>query len=191
MLNFLKNGIGKILALFFANPDKEYYLREIGKHLKKEPGVFQYSINKLIKQGILLDEYRANLRYFKLNKKYPLYEELQRMVSKTLGMEAKLKTLTDNLPKIECAFVFGSVAKNTDTNNSDIDLFLAGDADQNYLTEKINELERELCREINYHVYSQQEIAEKLRANNDFLIRIFSEPKLPLKGNPDEYTAIH
>lgn len=191
MLDFLRNGAGQILTLFFADPEKEYYLREIGKHLAKEPGTFQRSIDKLVQEGILLSENRANLRYFRLNKNYPLYEELKRIISKTFGIEAKLKKLVDNLTEVECAFIFGSVAKNEEYSGSDIDLLLIGSADQDYLTNRINELETELCREINYHVYGKQELIEKLRSKNEFLTRVFSEPKLILKGNVDEFTTTY
>ena len=34
-----------VLSIFFANPDKTFYLRELGRMLKKEPGVFQKDIN--------------------------------------------------------------------------------------------------------------------------------------------------
>ena len=55
MLSFLKNGTGKILNLFFQDPDKEYYFREIAKILGKEPGFFQKSLENLVNEGILLD----------------------------------------------------------------------------------------------------------------------------------------
>ncbi len=188
MLNFLRNGTGKILKLFFQDPEKEYYLREIGKHLGQEPGFFQKCLENLVNEGILLDEYRANLRYFRLNKEYPLYEEIKKMVSKTLGIEVRLKELADLLDNVECAFVFGSVAKNAENGMSDIDLMLIGKVDQDKLIKKINELEDELGREINYHIYYKGEIVQKLNQKNDFIVKVFEEPKILLKGNPNEYT---
>lgn len=188
MLKFTKNSKGKILELFFQNPDKEYYLRELSKELGKEPGFFQYSIENLVKEGILKDERRANLRYFKLNKNYPLYHELKKIISKTLGIEAKLKKMVRSLTKIEYAFIFGSIAKNQEYAESDIDLMLIGAVDPDCLINKVNKVEKELKRQINYHVCDKQEIIEKIKKKNDFLIRIFNEPKIILKGNLDELT---
>ncbi len=65
MLKLLKNNQGKILNLFFKDSEKDYYLREIAKNLGKEPGVFQKAINNLVKEGILQDERKGNLRFFK------------------------------------------------------------------------------------------------------------------------------
>lgn len=188
MLSFLKNGTGKILKLFFQNPDKEYYLREIGEHLGQEPGFFQRSIENLVTEGILLDERRANLRYFKLNKNYPLYEEIKGIVSKTIGTEARLKEMINSLEGVEYAFIFGSFAKNTATGSSDIDLMLIGNVKQDKLLSIINEVVSSLAREVNYHIFDKDEVIKKIAEKNDFFVRIFSEPIISLKGNLDEFT---
>ncbi|MBU4331682.1 nucleotidyltransferase domain-containing protein [Patescibacteria group bacterium] len=190
MLNFLKNTKGEILNLFFKDPDKEYYLREIARNLGKEPGHFQAALNTLVKEGILKDERKGNLRFFRLNKDHPLYEEIKKIISKTIGIEAKIKALVDKFKKVEYAFIFGSIARGKEYGESDIDLMLIGQVDQNDLVEKANELEGELKREINYQIYSGREAADKLKEGNDFFVRIFNEPKIILKGNLNEFTEI-
>ena len=191
MLGFLKNSKGEILKLFFQDTDKEYYLREIGKQLNQEPGAFQSAIKNLVKEGILKDERRANLRFFRLNKDYPLYEEIKSIVSKTVGIEAKLKEMVENIDAISHAFIFGSIAKDQEYGGSDIDLMLIGeDIDQDDLINKINHNEEELAREINYHIYTEQEVIKKLEGKNDFLTKVFSGPKLSLKGDINEFRKI-
>lgn len=191
MLDFLKNGKGEILALFFNDSDKEYYLREIAKILGREPGYFQGYLNSLVEDGILVDEKVANLRYFKLNKNHPLYEELKKIISKTLGIENKLKMLTEQFDGIKYSFIFGSIAKNQESSGSDIDVMLIGEIDEDLLISKIDVLEEELKREINYHIYTEKDFKEKLKNNNDFLTKILEEPKIILKGSLDEFTRIN
>jgi len=191
MMNLLNKNQGQILNLFFKDPDKEYHLRGIARHLGKEPGYFQKAINNLVKAGILKDERKANLRFFKLNKGYPLYEEIKKIVSKTLGIEAKLKDLANSLKGIKCAFIFGSIAKGKEYSESDIDLMLIGEVDQDDLTKKVSQLENELNREINYHIISQQELVDKISNKNSFIGRILNEAKIILKGNLDEFTKIN
>jgi len=145
MLNFLKNNQGKILQIFFDDPQKEYYLREIAKILKKEPGHYQRYLDELVEDGILRDERRVKMRFFKLNKDYPLYEELKSMVSKTVGLEKQLKNLVNQL-SVSQAFIFGSFASGQEKAASDVDLLLIGGVDQDLLTAKISALEEELGR---------------------------------------------
>jgi len=187
MLNFLKKGDGEIINLFFKNPDKEYYFREIAKNLKKEPSHYQKYLDNLVEDKILLDERRGNMRFFRLNKAHPLYEEIKSIISKTTGVENELKELVDKLDNVECAFIFRSIAKGTENNNSDIDLMLIGNVNQDALITMISSIERKIAREINYHIYSSQEIIEKIKEKNNFISNIFLSPIIKLKGNPYDF----
>lgn len=188
MLNFLKSGGGEILKLFLRDPEKEYYFREIASILKKEPSHYQKYLDTLVNDGILLDKRRGNMRFFRLNKEHQLYEEIKSIVSKTIGLESELKSLIDKLDKVECAFIFGSIAKGTENSNSDVDLMLIGDVNQDSLTSALSLMEGKIAREINYHIYSSLEVHKKMKENNNFLSNIFSSPIIVLKGNPYAYT---
>lgn len=189
MLNFLKNGGGEILKFFFKDPGKEYYFREIAKNLNKEPSHYQKYLDNLVEDRILLDERRGNMRFFKLNKEHPLYEEIKSIVSKTIGLENELKELVDKLNNVECAFIFGSTAKGTENSNSDVDLMLIGDINQDALTTAISSVEGKIAREINYHIYNNQEIVRKIKEEDGFISNIFLSPIIKLKGNPYDFTG--
>ena len=188
MLDFIKNGKGEILNLFFKNPDGVYYLREIAKILNKEPAHYKRYLDALVEDDILQDERKGNLRLFKLNKNHPLYEELKKIISKTIGLEGQIKAIADSLVGIGAAFIFGSMAKGKENSHSDIDLMLIGSADQDKLIKAVSAAEEKLSREINYHVFTKDEILEKIRQKDSFFINIFSEPKIILKGNLNEFT---
>ena len=187
MFDFLKNGRGEILELFFKNSDREFYFREIAASLSKEPGAIQNYLNSLVEQNILRDERKGNMRFFKLNKNHPLYDDIKSIISKTVGLEYKLKELVSVLPKLEYAFIFGSIAKGKEYGDSDIDLLLIGEVDQNFLVEKISKLQSELSREINYQVYTKAEVVKKLAEKNEFFLNIFSEPIINLKGDLNDF----
>jgi len=190
MFDFLKNGRGEILELFFKNSDREFYFREIAASLNKEPGAIQNYLNSLVKQNILQDERKGNMRFFKLNKNHPIYEEIKSIISKTIGIEYKLKELVSVLSKVEYAFIFGSIAKGKEYGDSDIDLLLIGEVNQDFLVEKISKLQSELSREINYQIYTKDEVIKKLTERNEFFKNIFSEPIIHLKGDPDDFRKL-
>lgn len=190
MFDFLKNGRGEILKLFFKDSDREFYFREIAASLNKEPGAIQNYVNSLVEQGVLKDERKGNMRFFKLNKNHPIYEEIKSIVSKTVGIEYKLKKLVSALPKTEYAFIFGSIARGKEYGDSDIDLLLIGKVNQDFLTEKISKLQSELSREINYQIYTKDEVVKKLTEKNEFFINIFSEPIINLKGDAHDFSQL-
>lgn len=187
MLDFLKNGQGEILNIFFNNPDQEYYFRELAKILDKEPAYYQRQLNSLVDLGILQDERKGNMRFFKLNKDYYLFSELKSIISKTIGLEFNLKKLTDKLSGIEAAFIFGSMASGQENTNSDIDLLLIGQTNQDVLVKELSKLENKLSREINYHLISHSEIIKKIKNKDSFFINIFSSPLINLKGESYEF----
>ena len=87
---FSKNK-SALLKIFFTNPEQKFYIQEIGRILSKKPGEFQRELNNLEKEGILISEYSGNLRYFSVNKEYPLYDELKNIVFKQLELSGALK----------------------------------------------------------------------------------------------------
>lgn len=83
---YLSKNAAKLLKLFLGQPEEAFYIQQLGRILKKKPGVFQRTLYKMEKQGILKSEYKANARFFKINKGYPVYRELKSIVSKTGGI---------------------------------------------------------------------------------------------------------
>jgi predicted nucleotidyltransferase len=188
MLDFLKNSQGELLNLFFRDPEREFYLSEIGKTLNKPASYYQRYLDEYVTTGILLDERKGNLRFFHLNKKFPIYQELKSIISKTIGVEYQLNNLIKLLSELKCAFIFGSIAKHKENASSDIDLILIGPVNQDILINEIVRLELELGRDINYHIYEGNEVVEKIKKGNSFLVNIFTEPMIVLKGDPNEYS---
>jgi len=177
----------QFLIFYLKDPDKTLYLREIAKILEKEPRSIKTSLDALVKEGILKDERKANLRYFKLNKDHPVYEEIKKIISKTMGIENHLKKMIDSIPGVDYAFIFGSIVKNKEYSESDIDLMIIGtEIDQDNLIIKVTKVEEELKREINFHIYNKNEVIKQLKNDNDFLVRIFHEDKIILKGDLNE-----
>ncbi|MFA5114822.1 MAG: TolC family protein [Candidatus Omnitrophota bacterium] len=74
----------KLLKFFYDHPDREYYIQELGRLLGKKPGVFQRALNDLYDRRLLLSEYKANARFFKVNTSHPIYNELKSIISKSL-----------------------------------------------------------------------------------------------------------
>ncbi len=70
----------KILNLFLSHIDDRYYLRELERLLGESLSPLRRQLIKLTSMGILITEEEANLKYYKLNKKFEGLEELRRMV---------------------------------------------------------------------------------------------------------------
>ena len=188
-IKFTKNQ-ALILEIFFNDPEKSYYLRELARIIGKQPGVFQKDINGLVEKNILTSEKIANSRFFKLNKKYPLYDEIKSIFLKTSGVQGQLKNALKKIKNIKTAFIFGSFAKKSEDSFSDIDLMIIGNPDEDRLVEKTSKIEKKISREINYRIFSAADIKKRLEAKEVFLEEVLRGQKIFLIGKQDDLEKI-
>lgn len=172
-----------LFRLYFTNPDKAYYLRELERKINTPVSMIRKELTALEKEGLFTSYRKGNLRYYKLNKDYPLYAELKNIVSKTIGAEGLLKRSLSSIKNIDIAFIYGSYAQKKEKATSDIDLFIVGQIDENKLIGKINALEKKLNREINYSLYSKREFANKKTKDDPFLKDILKKKKILIVGD--------
>ncbi|MFA5275806.1 MAG: TolC family protein [Candidatus Omnitrophota bacterium] len=81
-MQFSKGAL-KLLKVFYAHPEQQFYIQELGRILKRKPGVFQRTLYNLQKEGVLSSYYKANARFFSVNKKYHFYREFKSIVRKS------------------------------------------------------------------------------------------------------------
>jgi len=66
----------EILVLFFQNPQKKYYQREISFLINRPITGVQYELAKLEKIGLLKSESGSYYKFYTLNFAFPFYQEL-------------------------------------------------------------------------------------------------------------------
>lgn len=173
----------ELLVLYFTNPDKKYYLRELERILNFSVGNIRRELIKLKSTGLFLSESKGNLVYYYLNQSYPLFKELKSIIFKTSGVPKMLQNVLEKFKAISQAFLYGSFAKREEKEDSDIDLFIIGELDEDKLIEVISKLERKLQREINYTIYGKEDFSKKKKEGNSFILDILKEKKIFLIGD--------
>jgi len=141
-------------------------------------------MNKLAEAGLVRSERVGNLRKFQANPDSPVYGELIALARKTLGVQPLLQeALAPIASKLEVAFIYGSVAKQTDTAKSDIDVILVG---KNLLLTKVLELlmplEAQLGRKISPTCLTPAGFKRRRAERDSSVNRVLSQPTLPLVG---------
>ena len=172
-----------LLALYFTNPNKKYYLRELERILNFSVGNIRRELIKLESTGLFLSENKGNLLYYYLNQSYPLFKELKSIIFKTSGVPRMLHNVLEKFDDIDRAFIYGSFAKGEEREDSDIDLLIIGEVNEDKLIEEIGKLERKLQREINYAIYEKEDFKKKKEEGNSFIVDISKEKKIFLIGD--------
>jgi predicted nucleotidyltransferase len=171
-----------LLTHFFTHPDEPFYARELARRLDAHYNAVWRELNNLEALGLLTSERQASIKVYRLDRAFPIYEELKRIVLKTTGLGQVLRQDLGRLGSVEWAFVYGSVAAGIEDLRSDIDLMLVGQVDLMALSEVVARLEEQLGRAINYVVVSSHELMDRLAEGEPFLANVLAGPKIMLIG---------
>jgi len=181
----------RVLALLFGQPERSFYATEIINLSEGGSGAIQRELSKLSRSGLIKETRIGAQRHFQANPDAPLFAELSAIVQKTVGLAEPLKEALKPLAdQIALAFVFGSVAKKSDSAASDIDLMLISDtlvyAD---VFQALEELSHRLGRAIQPTLYSKVELAKRVESDNVFVKRVLKQPKIWIIGHESDLQA--
>ena len=174
----------KILGWFFLHPDERFYVRQLAGLLKEDLANLSRELQRLERLGILYSTKQANQKYYCVNTKNPIHAELKGLIIKTIGLVDVLKEVFNPIKKyIKMAFIYGSFAKDKQALSSDIDLMVIGKISFGEVVRILEKAEKKIGREINPVVMDESEMKERLKKQDHFLTKVFSETKIWLIGN--------
>ena len=184
-------GRQRVLAVLFGNPDRSFYANEVIALAQSGTGSVQRELAALSEAGLLTVTRQGNQKHYQANAGAPVFAELRGLVMKTTGLADVLRAaLAPLAPQIDAAFVYGSVAKQQDTAQSDIDLLVVS-AHLGY-ADVFGALENatvSLGRKVNPSLYTPADIAKRIKQDNAFVTRVLQQPKIWLIGNEEQLRA--
>lgn len=174
----------RVLAYLFGQPQRSFFATELIRLAGGGSGAVQRELARLAGSGLVTVTRVGTQKHYQANPKSPIFAELCAIAQKTVGLAEPLReALAPLAAKISAAFVYGSVAKRQDTAKSDIDLMVVSDslsyADLFTVLEKAT---NQLGRTVNPTVYSRKELDKRIRADNAFIKRVLTQPKLWVIG---------
>lgn len=181
----------KVYLWIFGQPERSYHLSELRRLTGLGSASLQREINRLVDAGLASSKMQGNLRQLSANRQSPLFKELRELTSKVMGVAPMLQeALLPIENKIEIALIYGSVAKQSDTAESDIDVMLVGrDLTLSDILEQLLPVEEILCRKINPTFYTVQEFKKRLSDADSFVNKVLSQPTLQIFGNMDDFRS--
>lgn len=173
----------RVLGLLLLHPEEALHGREIARRTGLPPGTLTRELKRLADVGLLNCERRGNQLAYSANRQSPIFEELAGILRKTSGLAdvvaEALEPLTDS---IDVAFIFGSVARGTETQGSDVDLMIIGSVDFGMVVDALHLAQRQLSRDINPKVFTPRDWRNRLQGRDSFLREVVASKKLFLIG---------
>lgn len=193
----------KLLQLFYSNPNRSFYVREITRKIDEQINSVRRELANLLSIGIISSDDNANRLYYEVNQKYEFYEPLEAIFG-VAGAKPKAAVTSDNkatpivaesndlkaikaLGNVEVALFTGQFTRD---EMSGIDFLIVGDVNHTKLTKFIEELETKEGKEIRYVYMPADEYAYRNEVNDRFLMTVKSAKKQVLIDKHDSLKAV-
>lgn len=178
----------RVLALIFGQPGRSFYTSEIMRNVRSGTGAVERELSRLQRSGLVSVERIGNQKHYRANHQSPIFTELQSLVIKTVALTEPLrKSLEPCADRITAAFVYGSVAKGTDTARSDIDLMVIGDAlSYSELYAALQDVEDALGRKVSPTFLSLKDWRRKASDKGSFISKVNALPKIFVVGSEQD-----
>lgn len=181
----------QVLAILFGRPERSFYANEIIALAGKGSGAVQRELAVLAASGLVTVARVGHQKHYQANPASPIFAELCSIIRKTVSLAEPLRqALAPMAAQIKAAFVYGSVAKGTDTVSSDIDLMLISDTmDYAKVFALLGDVGALLGREVNPTILSVADFHQRLARRESFLTRVLAQPKIWIVGGENDLDA--
>ena len=179
----------RVVAYLFGQPERSFFATELIKLAGGGSGGVQRELARLADSGLVTVTRVGTQKHYQANPNSPIFSELCAIAQKTVGLAEPLReALTPLASRITTAFVYGSVAKNSDTATSDIDVLVISDSvDYADVFAALQTAEAKLGRTINPTVYTSANWRRKKKEGNAFVVKVAAQSKIFLIGTEDDF----
>ena len=181
----------RLLGYLFGQPQRSFYAKELIKLTGSGSGAIQRELKRLETSGLITAHWQGNQKHYQANPDAPIYTELCRIAEKTFGLADPIRECLEPFAdEIHAAFIYGSVAKQSEHAFSDIDVMVISNTlSYAQLMGALEPAEQRLGRRVNPTLYTPEEFKQRIAQNNSFLIRTMQQNKIWLVGSEHDLRA--
>ena len=181
----------RVLGLLFGQPARSFYASELIALAGMGSGAVQRELARLAEAGLVTVRPIGSQKHYQANAASPIFHELHGIAQKTFGLAEPLRAvLAPMADRIIAAFVYGSVAKQTDTATSDVDLMVVSD-ELTYgdLFAALEQAGTAIGRTVNPTIYTSKDLSKRVKNKDVFVTRVLAQPKTWIIGDESALAA--
>ncbi|MBI2589190.1 transcriptional regulator [Candidatus Saccharibacteria bacterium] len=196
----------KLLSLFYENPNRSFYVREITRKIDEQINSVRRELANLLSIGIITSDANNNRLYYEVDQKYKYYRPLAAIFSgKTLAPTSKDETKAqakkesvepkvDELPEtplakglrstghVELAVLTGQFTRD---EIAGVDLVVVGDINQAKIDRFVEELEKSENKQIRYTVMTLPDYKYRQQIKDRFVTHLLEAKKQVIINTQD------
>lgn len=169
----------KLLQLFYSNPNRSFYVREITRKIDEQINSVRRELSNLLNIGIITSDTTHNKLYYEVNQKYEFYDAFSTIFGGTTKKRASRKATATTTPAedddlkalghVDLAVYTGQFTRDESTG---VDLVLVGDVNMNAVTKYIAELEAKEGKDIRYTVMKLADFKYRQQIKDRFVSQL-------------------
>lgn len=178
----------KLLQLFYSNPNRSFYVREITRKIDEQINSVRRELANLLNIGIIVSDNTNNRLYYEVNQKFEHYLPLQQIFgeaevsapaaapikgqapAKQDSGRDKLKTLGN----VDLVILTGQFTRD---ESSGADMLVVGDINPNALQKFVAELEQQENKDIRYVHMTASDFSYRRQIKDRFTTNVLESKK--------------
>ncbi len=165
----------KLLKLFFENPEKSFYVREMTRVIDEQINSVRRELLNLESIGIVKNETFDNKVYYSANSKHPFYRPMIDIFSKkidaTRDKDVKETTWEEYCRPVK-NYLKGLIVTNRLPGQDGIDLLIIGNDKTKKLTRWAEVIEKKQGKPINYVIMSVDDFTYRKNVRDRFISEV-------------------
>jgi len=190
----------KLLQLFYQNPNRSFYVREITRKIEEQINSVRRELANLLSIGIITSDTTNNRLYYEVNQSFEHYAELASIfggkhykankkataakdVEESVDTEAATNQVALD-PFVQELIKTGNVrlvvytGQFTRDDSTGVDILIVGDVNYSAIDHLITELETAEKKDLRYSVFSLDEFKYRKQVNDRFISNILGAKKI-------------
>jgi len=174
----------KLLQLFYSNPNRSFYVREITRKIDEQINSVRRELSNLLSIGIITSDNTNNKLYYEVNQKYEYYRPLQEIFGGGVKKATKRVTVDQDLTEtdidlkavghIDLAIYTGQFTRD---DSSGIDFLVVGDINPSALQKYVDDLEAKEGKTIRYTSMSLPDFRYRKQIHDRFAVGVLQSKK--------------
>jgi len=185
----------KLLKLFYGNPNRAFYVREITRKIDEQINSVRRELSNLLSIGIITSDNNNNKLYYEINQKYEYYDSLLSIFGVQKSMSNKGSKESDDLEEDDEYKALGHVeliaysGQLTRDSSAPIDVLIIGNVNRNAVEKYISGLETDEGIDIRYTAMRLDEFNYRRQIHDKFITQILNAKKQILFDKKDILTT--
>ena len=162
----------KLLSVFLLHPEEEYFIRQLTRLLSEQINSIRRELENLRRIGLVRARHRNRKKYFKAEKDFIFFAELQAMFGKEVkGGESATVAALKSLPGLSFLELAGSFVG----SHSKVDLLVVGEVKKEVI--ELLLAQDPSMRSVKYSLFSKADFLYRLSLRDRFILEIVDDPR--------------